>query len=183
MKLKTKSAVAATIGVVALATLTATGTAQAYNGTPAGSFGGYGSAYTIQSNWNGNCLDNSAQYGLRSYPCNSSSVSGGWQKWVVVNYNSGWVELKNANTGDCLDYSTGNGLREFPCNQSSFNSGYQAWTMVWRTAANGQSQQVLKNAAYNPAYCLDNSQYGPRGYSCNGASQDAGYQAWTIVPA
>jgi hypothetical protein len=30
------------------------------------------------------CLDDSAQYGLRTYPCNQSSYNGGYQAWQMT---------------------------------------------------------------------------------------------------
>ncbi|SOE24992.1 Ricin-type beta-trefoil lectin domain-like [Streptomyces sp. OK228] len=75
---------------------------------------------------------------LRGYSCNGGSYDGGWQKWKIVNRNTGTSPsyyqqvLQNANTGRCLDDSdAGNGgsdlLRGYPCNGGSQDGGWQGW--------------------------------------------------------
>ena len=168
---------AAAIGLMVGLGIAGTGTAQA---SSRWTYWALGYDYGAQSWYNGNCLDDSAQFGLRTYPCNG----GVWQKWRVINLdNLGYAQLQNQSTLNCLDWSPQYGLRTFPCYANSFNGGWQKWMMVNRTMPSGPQgfESVLLNGYPNsPNQCLDNSQFGVRGYACNGPSQDAGYQGWSL---
>lgn len=65
------------------------------------------------------CLDDSFEMGLRTFPCNVST----YQSWYVTYSDQGpWFELRNEATGRCLDDSE-YGLRTIDCNGST----YQLW--------------------------------------------------------
>jgi hypothetical protein len=69
-----------------------------------------------------NCLDDSATYHLRTYPCNASPC----QSWYVQWWADGTIELKNQATGLCLDETDTYymGVTETkPCN----GSPWQRW--------------------------------------------------------
>lgn len=71
--------------------------------------------------YTGNCLDDSPDYHLRTFPCNGGW--GGYQKWKDPRGG----ELMNDATGLCLDYSGQYGLRTFGCNGGW--GGYQNWQL------------------------------------------------------
>ncbi|MFD9124560.1 ricin-type beta-trefoil lectin domain protein [Kitasatospora sp. NPDC059571] len=125
------------------------------------------------------CLDDSGTSPsgfLRNWTCNGQD----YQQWKVIALSNGWAQLKNVHTGRCLDYSHAYHLRTYVCNGPSFTGGWQGWAMINRTVS-GQSQQVLKSATNEDptSMCVDiSSGGGTRGYACNGASQDAGYQSF-----
>lgn len=135
------------------------------------------------------CLDDSnytdGKDNLRAFTCNEMT----YQKWTVIDYANGWVQLRNQATNRCLDYSNDSnhfGLRTFTCGTDNFTAGWQRWALVNRTTASGGDEDVLKSAnTWDPPYgsqCVDVSmEAGTRAYPCNGASQDAGYQGWTVL--
>jgi hypothetical protein len=127
------------------------------------------------TNHNGNWVD-----WVRNEPCDLYDTSQRWQ--VVINAN-GWANLESVSHSHCLDYSQQYGLRGLTCSNNSFTGGWQEWRLVKRQAY-GITQAVLENGRYqedNANMCADLSiQYGLRGYPCNGASQDSGYQAWLV---
>ncbi|GAA1956622.1 hypothetical protein [Kitasatospora viridis] len=175
---------AAAIGLAAGLGVISTGSAQADVGPGWWTQNG---SYQISSDWgtSANCLDNSSQYGLRMYPCNAPSYNNGYQKWKAINTDdvTDGAQLQSQAPGSngCLDWSPQYGLRTYSCNWSSFINGYQNWEVWFRTDSSGGQEIVLKNGLPNsPSICLDNSQYGVRGYACNGASQDAFYQGWQL---
>lgn len=142
--------------------------------------------YILKNLATGRCLDDSGASQsadlLRGYPCNSSS----WQAWRTIQIDSNSFEqLQNQATGRCLDWSPQYGLRGFTCYPESFDGGWQAWYYVNRPLPGGNWEDVFLNGYQaNGNYCLDDSGSTPstdllRGYPCNGASQDAGYQGWT----
>ncbi|MEY9969271.1 hypothetical protein ABIA33_007359 [Streptacidiphilus sp. MAP12-16] len=143
----------------------------------------YGHVYTFVTWYQSapdSCLDDSNGGGTRTFGCNNLN----YQKWKVINLSSGYAQLENLATGRCLDWSPQYGLRTFGCYPSSFNGGWQMWARVHRTSASGGAEEVLQNGRWQDGetwQCLDDSQYGVRGYPCNGPSQDAGYQGWTVI--
>jgi Ricin-type beta-trefoil lectin domain len=124
--------------------------------------------------WNvrtGLCLDDSDQYGLRTYPCYQYSYDNGYQKWIDL--RTGASQLYNVATGKCLDDSDQYGLRTYPCYDYSYDNGYQKWIVT----ISGASGVQLENWA--TGRCLDDSeQYGLRTYPCYWYSYDNGYQKW-----
>ena len=180
-RLGTAAAITMSLGL-GLATA---GTAQASTSRPANYFTS-NITYVFHS-WSpqigDGCLDDSntgANGGdnLRTFSCNGQS----YQEWKVLDFSNGWAQLQNQATGRCLDYSPGL-LRTYPCNGPSFDNWYQAWTVVNRFSSSGAYEQVIKSgyaSAGNGNICLDASNLGTRGYACNGASQDSGFQGWTL---
>src|SRR5690242_18450458 len=84
-----------------------------------------GHNYWLTNDITANCVDDSAQYGLRDYECNADSYYSGYQKWHVLQVDgNGYAQLQNDNTGLCMDSSPQYGLRDYSCNQSSFNGGW-----------------------------------------------------------
>ncbi|MGW1916971.1 hypothetical protein ACWCQS_41415 [Streptomyces sp. NPDC002076] len=146
--------------------------------------------YSISSDLGAGCVDDSAQYGVRIYPCNSASIANGYQAWYAYNVGYdpvsgtyGATMLQNVKTGQCLDYSLAYKLRAYPCNFSSFNGGYQAWVPLYGTEYKGVGATELRvKAADDPNYeSLDySSQYGLRCYIENGPSFYNGYQAFHV---
>ncbi len=108
---------------------------------------------SYQSIVTGRCIDDSFQFGLRSFPCNGQS----YQKWTY-GYSAGKLGgLINRHTGRCIDDSFQFGLRSFPCN----GQNYQFWVlgtpngkMSWRNVATGRY--------------IDDSEYGLRSWQFNG---------------
>lgn len=77
--------------------------------------------HALQNYATGRCIDDSAAFGLRTFPCNGMT----YQKW-----NLHWIRgleytLQNVATGRCIDWSENRGLRAFPCN----GLDYQEWLM------------------------------------------------------
>lgn len=116
--------------------------------------------YLVYSNFATNrCLDDSFQYGLRAFPCNSLSYQ---QFRTGPNDNI----FQNLNTGRCIDDSFQYGLRAFPCN----GLAYQRWH---RYFGNPADQLHFQNEATTG--CLDDSfPFGLRTHGCNQLS----YQTW-----
>jgi hypothetical protein len=187
MNLRTLGSAAAAIGLAAGISLTQA--AGAYAGAPV-YYWQNGHTYEFIS-WSpdptGTCLDDSntgtgGSDNLRAFACNST----GYQRWTVSQTDGEWAQLTNDATNRCLDLSIQNGtplLRTFGCNDASFDNGYQAWELVNRTAPDGGAEAVLESGLNGGAadLCVDVSTYGTRGFPCNGASQDNGYQSWTPV--
>lgn len=106
----------------------------------------------------GRCWDDSAQYGLRAFPCNG----GNYQQWT---YNGQYRSFRNLNTGRCIDDSVQFGLRAFPCNFTV----YQRWYPY--SAISGYTQWQNQNTTG----CIDDSAgAGLRSFGCNSSR----YQAW-----
>jgi hypothetical protein len=104
------------------------------------------------------CIDDSFQYGLRSFSCNYSH----YQHWRLLGAGG---QLQNVATGRCMDDSFQYGLRSFPCN----NLNYQNWTI----ASNVGVGIVWRND--NTGRCIDDSiWYGLRSFPCNYSD----YQRW-----
>jgi hypothetical protein len=82
-------------------------------------------AVAWQNQATGGCIDDSQQYGLRSFPCNAASYDNGYQAWISPSPFS--QEMQNVATGQCIDDSQQYGLRSFPCNAASYDNGYQQW--------------------------------------------------------
>lgn len=178
-KLRTRLARAVTaLAVAGGVSMTGATAAHADGGTAYGWQVGHD--YIIGSHWSGGCLDDSNDFGLRTYECNQNSVDGGWQRWRVVNWSSGYGQLKNVNTGRCLDWSSDYGLRTYECNNPSFANGYQKWALEFFNTSAGATIQVLRNGINAPWNCLDESEYGVRGYPCNDPSKNSGYQSWWV---
>ncbi|MFH9970232.1 RICIN domain-containing protein [Streptomyces mirabilis] len=182
---RTIAMAAATLSIAAGANIAGTGTAQADVTWPNGYYAEYWRPYehyVINSQWDGNCLDDSLQYGLRMYPCNANSVAGGWQTWEVTQLDTNNdAQLKNVNTGRCLDWSPQYGLRPFTCYYSSYTGGWQSWKMARVATSYGATTQILQNQLPRYNECLDESQYGVRGYVCNKPSWSDGYQGWNFM--
>ncbi|MEU1444069.1 hypothetical protein ACFY1B_52355 [Streptomyces mirabilis] len=136
----------------------------------------------VQNVNTGRCIDDSADFGLRSYPCNLPSFNNGYQSftfWYDNSAPSPTVQIQNANTGDCIDDNTNASgqdvLRHWPCSGASFSNGNQKWWISWYWG-----NPVLKNAA--TLRCLDDSNdFGLRGYDCNAPSIQNGYQRWQYL--
>ncbi|MEE4543943.1 RICIN domain-containing protein [Streptomyces sp. V4-01] len=81
--------------------------------------------YTLQNRHTHNCVDDSYNSGLRSYPCNHLD----YQKFSMPGYDAGigTTTIQNQHTGYCLDDSAGYGLRAIACNGQS----YQAWNYIY----------------------------------------------------
>jgi len=149
-----------------------------------------GHYYSISSDSGAGCIDDSAQYGVRLYPCNSSSIASGYQAWYAyyVGYDPisgvyGSAQLQNVKTGQCLDYSLRYGLRAYSCNSTSFLNGYQAWTVLYGQTTSGRYAEDLRVKAGDDSNyeSLDySSQYGLRCYIDNNQSFWNGYQAFHI---
>ena len=98
------------------------------------------------------CLDDSFEFGLRSFPCNGLN----YQKWRY-GYTAGTLGgLVNRHTGRCIDDSFEFGLRSFPCN----GLAYQVWqpnpsggTFHWGNRATGRF--------------MDDSEFGLRSFQRN----------------
>jgi hypothetical protein len=138
----------------------------------------------IESSSSNLCLDDSTAHGLRLFPCNSASNVNGYQKFtLVINPYSGEAnayEIKNVKTGRCLDSSAAYGVRSFGCNRASYENGYQEWSPAELQQDGGGIDQTQW---YNSATrnCLDfSAAYGLRGFGCNQASFDNGYQDWVL---
>ncbi len=69
---------------------------------------------TYQNRSTTRCLDDSAQFGLRTFYCNNMS----YQQWRVTVQTTtvNEVVFRNVNTDKCIDDSFEFGLRTFPCN-------------------------------------------------------------------
>jgi hypothetical protein len=55
----------------------------------------------LRNGYTGKCLDDSVQYGLRTYGCNHNSYINGYQAWRTVPGHPG--QLQNLNTGLCVE--------------------------------------------------------------------------------
>ncbi|WP_052441580.1 RICIN domain-containing protein [Streptacidiphilus anmyonensis] len=189
--LRRLSSTGATIALAAGLGLAGTGTAHA--DTPAYWNFKAGATYVLQNQsgpWD--CLDDSNDGAngsdlMRGYTCNY----GTYQMWNVIQYNGGWVQLRNVGTGRCLDYSNQFGLRGYPCKGygSWSTDGYQSWEMKTRVLSlqNNVLQDVVQNANLNPLdgynQCLTDfwTGIGMDGGDCSGGLQDSGEQGWTIT--
>ncbi|MGW0583908.1 RICIN domain-containing protein, partial [Streptomyces sp. NPDC002920] len=88
----------------------------------------------------GACLDDSLDFGLRSYACNGMS----YQRWTEHPFPDGTRRLRNHATGRCL-HGDGAGLRTRSCSTSTA----QKWLL---TAWYDESVEVRSKAAGS---CLD----------------------------
>ncbi|WP_221358035.1 helix-turn-helix domain-containing protein [Streptomyces beigongshangae] len=107
----------------------------------------------------GNCLDDSLDYGLRSFKCNHLP----YQWWTVRSLSDDSRQLRNQATGRCLA-DTRTGLRIQDCTVSPA----QRWTLN----AGGDEAVTVKNTV--TGHCLDDSDAGLRTLPCTGTR----HQAW-----
>jgi len=150
------------------------------DGAPA-SFQGPGT-YVLRNAATNLCLDDSTRYGLRTFPCNSASVNNGYQAWDFSLPEPLYYALQNVATGLCLDYSQEYGVRGFGCDGNSYGLGYQGWYVGARAGDPALNDVELENVYGAAGICLDDSaQYGLRGFPCNQASYDNGYQKWVLT--
>jgi len=79
------------------------------------------SIQTFKNRSTSRCLDDSVQFGLRTFYCNGMN----YQQWRVTRQSNTLTEVvfRNVNTDKCLDDSIEFGVRTFPCNGLS----YQRW--------------------------------------------------------
>jgi ricin-type beta-trefoil lectin protein len=56
------------------------------------------SVQTFRNRATNQCLDDSNEYGLRTFPCNGLN----YQKWNVHRWNDGTLQIRNIHTGGCL---------------------------------------------------------------------------------
>lgn len=71
--------------------------------------------YSLQNAHTGRCIDDSLQFGLRSFPCNGMT----YQKWemnIKVVLGIAYRHPCNAETNRCMDDSQQFGLRSFEMN-------------------------------------------------------------------
>lgn len=112
------------------------------------------------------CIDDSFQYGLRSFDCNNTS----YQSWQP-NGSAGDTPTywRNSNTGRCIDDSFEAHLRSFNCN----GLDYQKW---WSISAPGSpDRESFQNQ--KTTGCIDDSfEFGLRSYGCN----DGAWQHWYL---
>lgn len=113
---------------------------------------------TLQSNATGRCIDDSLQYGTRSFNCNGLAFQR-WSRTPVIE-TAYRYEFTNAATGRCLDDSFQYGLRTWDCSVSH-NNTHQMWIVI----AN-QHGLYLRNQ--ETGRCVDDSSYGLRPFACNG---------------
>jgi len=158
--------IAALSAVLTLALTAAIGGAAA--GTANASSGG-GYIYNKGSN---ECLDYSASYGVRVFPCNAASLNSGYQYWNWTSVQGG--ELVNGLVNDCLGIYGGAGqLGMGTCTKGS----YQTWAQE-SLSANNKTYWTIQNPATNK--CLDYSaSAGLVAAPCDSARVLAGYQNWT----
>ncbi|MEW2615344.1 RICIN domain-containing protein [Streptomyces sp. NPDC047880] len=107
----------------------------------------------------GSCLDDSLDYGLRSYKCNHLP----YQWWTLRTLSDGTRQIRNQATARCIA-DTRTGLRIQDCTVSSA----QHWTID----AGGDDAITLKNAV--TGHCLDDSTAGLRTLPC----ADTHHQKW-----
>jgi hypothetical protein len=115
--------------------------------------------YALRSVATGYCVDDSFEYGLRSYPCNGLN----YQRFNSYPQPDGTFVLQNQRTGRCIDDSIEFGLRAFNC----YYSTYQRWErrLVW-ISSGGLAYTFVSQAT---GLCMDDSpQYRLRAYFCNG---------------
>jgi Cytolethal distending toxin A/C domain len=83
--------------------------------------------WRIQNVANRLCLDDSIEFGLRTFPCHpGSSPYSQHQSWWT-NTGGGYAAIRNQKTGRCVDDSFPYGLRAFPCN----GLWYQSFRFLW----------------------------------------------------
>ncbi|MFI1360923.1 RICIN domain-containing protein [Streptomyces sp. NPDC020898] len=100
----------------------------------------------------GSCLDDSLDYGLRSFKCNHLP----YQWWTIRPIPDGSRQIRSQATGRCIADS-GTGLRIQDCSASPA----QHWTLN----AGGDEAITLKNTA--TGHCLDDSSAGLRTLPCS----------------
>jgi hypothetical protein len=116
------------------------------------------------------CLDDSLDFGLRTYPCNGGTWQQ-WTHWTVV--PPGWIRagskiwnLMNWGTWLCLDDSLDFGLRTYPCNGGT----WQMWDPIYSIVG-----VTFRNIG--TGRCLDDSfGFGLRTHECNQLQ----WQDWVI---
>jgi hypothetical protein len=94
------------------------------------------------------CLDDSAQFGVRSFPCNGLN----YQDWLVTRqaqYPSD-VVMRNQNTQLCLDDSAEFGLRTFGCNGLIWQRWSTAQINGYVRLQNAQTHRCLVDIGGNP---------------------------------
>ncbi|GAA2241719.1 hypothetical protein GCM10010145_04730 [Streptomyces ruber] len=110
------------------------------------------------SRLDGYCLDDSLDFGLRTYSCNGMS----YQRWTVDTYADGTARLRNHATGRCVDLADG-GPRAAQC-----VTGAGGRSQRWRlTTWNDASTEVRHQ---QEGVCLEESAAGPRTRSCDRGS-------------
>ncbi|GAB2948342.1 helix-turn-helix domain-containing protein [Streptomyces heilongjiangensis] len=125
-------------------------------GTRAGTPKPVGLARIFVNRTTGRCLDDSLEFGLRTYQCNGMS----YQWWTIHAYSDGTRRLRNHATGKCLD-GDGAELRTRPCG----NSAAQRWTFV-----PGEDEAVaLRNGTSER--CLDDGRAELRSVPCRSSSR------------
>lgn len=107
----------------------------------------------------GNCLDDSLDYGLRSFKCNHLP----YQWWTVRSLSDGSRQLRNQATGRCIA-DTSTGLRIQDCTTSPA----QRWTL------NAGSDEAITVKNTVTGHCLDDSNAGLRTLLCTSTR----HQAW-----
>lgn len=107
----------------------------------------------------GNCLDDSLDYGLRSFKCNHLP----YQWWTVHSLSDGSRQLRNQASGRCIA-DTSTGLRIQDCTTSPA----QRWTL---NAGSGEAIAVKNTVT---GHCLDDSNAGLRTLPCASTR----HQAW-----
>lgn len=122
--------------------------------------------YVLKDQNTGRCLDDSFQYGLRSFPCNGLI----FQEFVMTPVaGPGWhnYEIRSNQTNRCVDDSPDFGLRAFDCNGMDFQ--------VWFNTQNGNPAPLTNGNTWR---CLDDSfDFGLRSFPCNNMD----YQYWTMI--
>ncbi|MFE5720428.1 RICIN domain-containing protein [Streptomyces erythrochromogenes] len=117
-----------------------------------------------QNNVTRRCLDDSLEFGLRTFQCNGGDFQQFRHSDGVWSGERYYYELRNKVTGRCIDDSFAYGLRPFVCNKKDFQQ--------WSVSKNDRGT-TFKNRA--TGRCIDDSfEFGLRAYECNGGD----FQKW-----
>ncbi|MES5820913.1 RICIN domain-containing protein [Streptomyces sp. RG80] len=115
---------------------------------------------TFQSLGTLRCMDDSREYGFRTFPCNG----GDWQKWDVHVFNDGTRRFQNKVTGECL-YDGPAGFSTQRCDSSE--------NVSWYISRHHEVRLTFRNQ-YTDRCIDDSDDSGFRTTRCNGGL----YQDW-----
>ncbi|MDP9793056.1 hypothetical protein J2S43_001568 [Catenuloplanes nepalensis] len=128
-------------------------TATLFSPTPAAASSARPATEWYANNYNGECIDDSIEFRLRTFPCNGLA----FQQWIPHRWPDGSFELRNNATQRCIDDSTTNGVRIFGCNGLT----YQRWYIrsvgggmfYWQNQTTGACLTALDNHVLRGVGC------------------------------
>lgn len=163
----TRAALVAVLLAAAFTSATTTATATATSSDAAAPAAALATVQTFRNGATKACLDDSAEFGPRTYPCEAGNEH---QKWNVHQWADGTRELKNVKTGYCLTGSHNGLVSAEICDKEKDES--------WIVHRYPDGSVELKNQA--TGLCLDDSfEFHLRTFACGTHSQKSAYQTWS----